>query len=369
MRMQRLVLLMTTGAVSRRLTYLVVITTAYPSISRQKRPPRQFAELMRWVRMYSKGICLPFVEAACAALPRELRDMVWTYLLDDEKTMKKVEEYLQHTVKAEVNPAADHVFLVQAGWIGEQAAREILEPLYKKAFKTFACKDRGVSVLHSLTMDVCGAGLTPMRFVKKLEVFWEVEGGGRAGNEALRDPGHWRKRRRRDFIRRPSWKACFESLLQMPDPSLFSMHFRIFDMNISTEHLALLLEAFEPVYEHLVASGSRIQIFYCHCPGCLGSSHAVLDLTRYIGLDMEVWRGELEDRVSEWTTGANLCRGGWTCRSSRDCENWVEYDPEEYDSDVLSVDDNDGHGGEEDDSDTSAEESDRLSPMDLSDID
>jgi hypothetical protein len=103
-------------------------------------------------------------------------------------------------------------------------------------------------------------------------------------------------------------------------------------------------------------------------PSVWDPHNALLDLTRYIGLDVEVWRDELEGRVSEWSTGANLCRG-CTCRSSLDCKNSVEYDPEEYDSDVLSVDDNDGHSREEDDSDTSAEESDRLSLVDLSDID
>ena len=28
----------------------------------------------------------------------------------------------------------------------------------------------------------------------------------------------------------------------------------------------------------------------------------MLDLTRYIGLDMDVWREELEDKVEEWST-------------------------------------------------------------------
>jgi hypothetical protein len=125
------------------------------------------------------------------------------------------------------------------------------------------------------------------------------------------------------------------------------MKFCIFDISVNIEHLSLLLEAFEFVYEHLIANGSTIQIFHCYCFGCLESSRAVLDLTRYIGLNMEIWREELEDKVSEWSVGAGVCGTPAYIRTverseSRGWENWVEYDPDEYDSDVLSVDDEGG---------------------------
>jgi hypothetical protein len=145
--------------------------------------------------------------------------MVWEYHLEDSKIGRRVEEYLRHTVRAEgkhVKSVGEDFLAVQCGWMGEQATTEMLDAVYGKVFKTFGYKSGGVSVLQSLTMDVFGVGMTGMRFVRKLELMWLVEGGGQGDIEPLRDPGHWRKRRRRDFIHRPSWRSCFESLLQSP---------------------------------------------------------------------------------------------------------------------------------------------------------
>jgi hypothetical protein len=82
----------------------------------------------------------------------------------------------------------------------------------------------------------------------------------------------------------------------------------------------------------------------------------VLDLTRYIGLDME-------DKVEEWSTA--VC-GSWF-RDRRGENDWdcMEYDPDEYDSDVLSVDDEGGQKFDEDESD----DDEGLSQVCLSDID
>jgi hypothetical protein len=202
---------------------------------------------------------------------------------------RRAEEHLHRTLKAPyIDPLGDDVWLVRPFFVGRQAAREILEPVYKKTFKDYECKD--MSLLRALpTVDAFSAGLTPLpSFVQKLELFGTMGSCGGASTDAGR------------FHSQESREQGFELLRRLPETELCELKVRIVD--IGTDNIVRvgrLLESFRPVYHHLVARGCNVQVLYCSYY-CMGSSELRVDLTRYIGVDEGVWRGELEKEVEEW---------------------------------------------------------------------
>jgi hypothetical protein len=172
--------------------------------------------------MYSQGMCRPITEVVCAGFPRELRDLVWEHVLGNNRwnvMARKVEKYLHRTLKAPyIDPLGDDAWIVQPFFVGRQAAREILEPVYKKTFKDYECKD--MSLLRALsTVDAFSAGLTPLpSFVKKLELFGTMGSCGGASTDAGR------------FHSQESWEQGFELLRRLPETELCELKVRIVDI-------------------------------------------------------------------------------------------------------------------------------------------
>jgi len=189
-----------------------------------------------------------FVDEVHATLPREIRDMIWTYLLDTEpKAVMRLDQALLETVRHAryCEERADGPWFVQACFVGPWVRVEILELRYRKLFTTFVSTSRDVSLLHDLaSVDAYHTGLKPMQFVRHLTLRWDMG--------ASRDPAYWPQ-----TTGQPSWKACFEALLQIRYMSTFSLGFQVRESGPHFEHL---LETFRPMYERMTAAGAKITI-------------------------------------------------------------------------------------------------------------
>ena len=221
-----------------------------------------------------------------ATLPREIRDMIWSFVLDSEEAaVKEMDQTLSETVvhAKYCEQPSDGPWFIHGCIIGPYARTEILELRYRKLFSTFVCKNRGISVLRDLaTADAYHTGLNPLPFVRRLELHWRIDLNS---NEALRDPEYWPH----STIDRPSWKTCFDALRQIKDKSHFCMELRIREVGSrrSVKHFGHLLETFRPVYDEMIQAGAEIRITSLR--QWLVDKEMELDVTNFYGMDKEDW--------------------------------------------------------------------------------
>ena len=241
--------------------------------------------------------CRSFVDELHTELPLEIRNMIWTYLLESEPdAVKRIDQALTETAlhAKDCENTSDGPWLVQACFMGPYARTEILELRYRVLFSTFICKNRGISVLHGLaTADAYHTGLNPIHFVRRLELHWRIVFNS---NEALRDPEYWPH----SNIDRPSWKTCFDALRRIKDKSHFSMELRIREVGSrrSIKHFGHLLETFRPVYDEMIQAGAEIKITSLR--QWLVDKDMELDVTNFYGMDKEDWYKQLLSHSVDW---------------------------------------------------------------------
>jgi hypothetical protein len=130
-----------------------------------------------------------FVDEVHATLPREIRDMIWNYVLDSEpKAVKRLDQVLVETAMhaRTCEKLADGPWFVQACFVGPWARVDVLELRYRRLFTTIECSRRDISLLYDLaTVDAYHTGLKPMLFVRHLVLQWDM---GRDSGKARRDP-------------------------------------------------------------------------------------------------------------------------------------------------------------------------------------
>jgi hypothetical protein len=115
-------------------------------------------------------------------LPRELRDMVFTYLLDKATEERLSDMILCHSegdswkeLPQCVQPAhLDSLpFYLQPECVGGDAVAEAVTPVYFRTFKEYtlpiqACKN----IPNILNADAFGVGLTPTLYIRVLRLYW-----------------------------------------------------------------------------------------------------------------------------------------------------------------------------------------------------
>ncbi|KAF1944544.1 hypothetical protein EJ02DRAFT_432375 [Clathrospora elynae] len=93
-----------------------------------------------------------------ATFARELQDMVWAYVMDlDEEIGQDADNYLRRNIKranGAMTSMGDEFWLAQASFVGSVESQEILEPVYKIVFASFACKGQDISVLWTFAEKV-----------------------------------------------------------------------------------------------------------------------------------------------------------------------------------------------------------------------
>jgi hypothetical protein len=85
---------------------------------------------------YAQTISRNFTAAFLSALPRELRDHVYTYFWDDEDIVRQMKRFVREYVWSYRVPEFCVLTYVQPAHIGGIVAEELALSTYKKAFKT-----------------------------------------------------------------------------------------------------------------------------------------------------------------------------------------------------------------------------------------
>ncbi|KAF2874869.1 hypothetical protein BDV95DRAFT_563806 [Massariosphaeria phaeospora] len=242
-----------------------------------------------------------------ATLPRELREMIYSYLLscpEEKATVKKMttglDKYLAYFLSGNPThykdtwgydccpPKRSYPYFVQAAYVGSETQHEILEQVYRNHFNTCDLK-MGLYVLDSLATLDYDPGLVPLHSIRELIIRWRVEPGM---TQCLRDPEYFDLGDNHTNLTIPTWKQCFQSLLSVKVKNKFVFILRLRDDHLSLKHLGHLLETFRPVYNCLLAAGSRIYLLYLNRE--VSGAVIRIDLTEYFSKPADVWRADMK---------------------------------------------------------------------------
>lgn len=122
---------------------------------------------------YSQSISKNFTTAFLSALPRELRDHVYSYLWDDEDIVRQTKRSVREYAWSYRMPEFCAPPYVQPDHVGQVVAEELALSIYKKAFGTKLNVTVSAGHLHKfLAANPLKSTLKPADCIKALTIEW-----------------------------------------------------------------------------------------------------------------------------------------------------------------------------------------------------
>ncbi|KAF3053205.1 hypothetical protein E8E11_011714 [Didymella keratinophila] len=122
---------------------------------------------------YAQSISKNFTSAFLHALPRELRDHVYTYLWDDEDIVRQTKRSVREYAWSYRMPEFCAPAYVQPDHVGQVVAEELALSIYKKAFGTKLHVTVSAGHIHKfLAANPLKSNLKPADAIKSLDIEW-----------------------------------------------------------------------------------------------------------------------------------------------------------------------------------------------------
>jgi hypothetical protein len=122
---------------------------------------------------YAQTISKNFTSAFLHALPRELRDHVYTYLWDDEDIVRQTKRSIREYAWSYRMPEFCAPPYVQPNHVGQIVAEELALSIYKKAFGTKLHVTVSAGHIHKfLAANPLRSSLKPADCIKSLDIEW-----------------------------------------------------------------------------------------------------------------------------------------------------------------------------------------------------
>ena len=210
---------------------------------------------------YAQSISKNFTSAFLHALPRELRDHVYTYLWDDEDIVRQTKRSIREYAWSYRMPEFCAPPYVQPDHVGQIVAEELALSIYKKAFGTKLHVTVSAGHIHKfLAANPLRSNLKPADCIKSLDIEWYPN----------------------EYSEKDVMRSCHDlAEYQFPGPLpiklilgkfLTSPHGPHWDVNME---LAEQLKVFKPVYDALRRKNCAVTV-----ESLSGSSAEVEFLTR-----------------------------------------------------------------------------------------
>lgn len=122
---------------------------------------------------YAQAISRNFTSAFLHALPRELRDHVYTFLWDDEDIVRQTKRSIREYAWSYRMPEFCAPPYVQPDHVGQIVAEELALSIYKKAFGTKLHVTVSAGHIHKfLAANPLRSNLKPADCIKSLDIEW-----------------------------------------------------------------------------------------------------------------------------------------------------------------------------------------------------
>ena len=122
---------------------------------------------------YAQTVSRTFTTAFLSALPRELRDHVYSYLWDDEDIVRQTKRSVREYAWSYRMPEFCAPTYVQPDHVGETVAEELALSIYKKAFKTNLHVTVSAGHIHKfLAANPLKSNLKPADCIRALDIEW-----------------------------------------------------------------------------------------------------------------------------------------------------------------------------------------------------
>lgn len=122
---------------------------------------------------YAQSVSKNFTTAFLSALPRELRDHVYSYLWDDEDIVRQTKRSVREYAWSYRMPEFCAPSYVQPDHVGQTVAEELALSIYKKAFGTKLHVTVSAGHLHKfLAANPLKSTLRPADSIKSLTIEW-----------------------------------------------------------------------------------------------------------------------------------------------------------------------------------------------------
>ncbi|KAH7091672.1 hypothetical protein FB567DRAFT_519184 [Paraphoma chrysanthemicola] len=242
-------------------------------------------------------------------LPRELRNVVYRYLWDDNAMKKwthglgvyaaqKVEPCPDQPCQCCLSPTRTIPHFLQAVFVGPETAQETAETLYRIWPGGHGVQSPSL-IKGYLFNDAFHAGYNPLRTFRQLAVTCKIDDFRTPRTTCNKKSGAYCKHTasERSYIKKDELEGAFEDLLSIPRKEGFVLHIIFEQRNLRLAVLVEALEAFRSVHDAFVAARAFVGTKWEYTG--IGSGKPHLGVHDYYskGASLDAWKAKM---VGKW---------------------------------------------------------------------
>ena len=244
------------------------------------------------IKPYSRSWTLQFVNKMRAALPRELRDMVYKELVMQQGFVRPwaMADYalgarvrdVCHGPGCICSREVDIPHAMDASYVGPEIALEVVEAMYKAYPDHFFTVDRVERIKNVLLPDHFKVGFKPTDAARKMTINWKLSRSVR--EETKKGASRHRRPAKKDF----------SPLMKVRNKSGFSLRIIMTQRHIRFYPIERALGIIKPVFQHFTAEGANVEVMFIY-----DSSDVMCSLNEAITQPAATWKKNLADILDE----------------------------------------------------------------------